>query len=369
MPEDTLWELEPATEAKHRLYKRYLSEWWPKLLLPSRVGGYRQKRVTYLDAFAGPGEYKGGEPGSPVFALDDLLHHGSVRQMRLSRDRVRLLFMEKRQDRFEHLRDRLEHCFGSLDKLPVLVKPVPGAAGEDTEQLLTETGAWGHPILAVFDSWGSVNVPFRTIQRLARNRSGEVIVTFGPNWFSRRNKIDLEKLDRVFGGRQYWQPADGELSPDEQWRVWLQTYREALRRAGFRYQLDFRIVPKTGLHLHLVYGTGHPSGVESMKNAMWEVDEDGGASFADPRTRKARPLGQEPLFWTGPDHPELWEFTRQRLEEGPVTIEQLGTWLLTQTSRWREKDAKPAVEALLDRGIARASTPGRLSKKSMITLR
>jgi hypothetical protein len=59
-----LWQLEAHTEAKHRLDKRYLDAWWPIFLQQRWV-----KRVTYVDAFAGPGEYSGGEEGSPVFAL------------------------------------------------------------------------------------------------------------------------------------------------------------------------------------------------------------------------------------------------------------------------------------------------------------
>lgn len=366
--DDTLWKLEPATEAKHRLYKRYLDAWWPKLLQPSRRNGYRMPRVTYLDAFAGPGEYEDGEPGSPVFALDRLLNHVAAERMQLSRDRVRLLFMEKRPDRLEHLRGELDRHFGPLDELPVHVDSVRGEAGADAETLLTKTGAWGHPILAVFDSWGNVNVPLHLMKRIAHNPSSEVLVTFGPNWFSRRENLDPEQLDLVFGGPQFWKRADAEMRPDERWRVWLQTYRGALRRAGFRYQLQFRIKTRPGMDLYLVYGTGHPSGVESMKDAMWEVDDNEGASFIDPRTRGAQLPGQG-MLWGGTDHPELLELTRQRLETGPATLGQLGTWLLTETSRWREKDAKPAVQDLIDTGDVAVSPPGRLTKKSVIRLR
>jgi three-Cys-motif partner protein len=66
---DMLWKLEPATKAKHRLYERYLGAWWAKLLQSSFP------RVTYVDAFAGPGRYLDGEPGSPIMVLDQLLHH------------------------------------------------------------------------------------------------------------------------------------------------------------------------------------------------------------------------------------------------------------------------------------------------------
>ena len=185
-PLDLLWQLEPATAAKHRLYKRYLDAWWPILLQPVPPKGYLRPRVTYLDAFAGPGLYEAGEDGSPVFALDRLLNHQLVDRMGLSRDRVHLIFMEKDRRRHEHLCKVLDDRFGNLSDLPVSVSPLRGEAGTDALPALTELSAWGAPILAIFDSWGSVNVPLEVMQRIARNSSSEVIVTFGPNWFSRR---------------------------------------------------------------------------------------------------------------------------------------------------------------------------------------
>src|SRR5262249_32014597 len=151
--------------------KRYLDAWWPILLQPSR--GYIRPRVTYLDAFAGPGKYTGEEEGSPVFALRRLLGHAAVERMNLSRDRVRLLFMEKRRDRFDSLCGELNRHFGALEDLPVCVWPRRGDAGTAAESLLEETGAWGHPILAIFDSWGNVNVPLGLVHRLARNPASE----------------------------------------------------------------------------------------------------------------------------------------------------------------------------------------------------
>lgn len=55
--QDTLWKLASATAAKHRLYKKYLDAWWPILLQPSARTGRSWPHVTYVDAFAGPGEY------------------------------------------------------------------------------------------------------------------------------------------------------------------------------------------------------------------------------------------------------------------------------------------------------------------------
>jgi three-Cys-motif partner protein len=362
-----LWPLELATAAKHRLYKRYLDAWWPILLQPSPPDGSLRARVTYLDAFAGPGRYAGGEEGSPVFALRRLLNHDAVDRMFLSRDRVRLLFMEKRRDRYNYLRSELERQFGNLDELPVLPVVRQAEAGA-AAGLLEETGAWGHPILAVFDSWGNVKVPWSLIRRLARNPSSEVIVTFGPNWFSRRQRLEPEQFDIVFGGRRYWQPADQEHRPGERWRAWLATYREALQRAGFQYQLHFQIVPRTGQPLYLLYGTGHDKGVAVMKDAMWKVDGVDGMGFQDPRTRGAPLPGQQVLFAGGED-PELLELVKQRLEAGPVSLEQLGRWLLVETARWLPKHARQAVMSLQNDALVSVTPPGRVSGASVIRRR
>lgn len=147
-----LWPLEPNTRAKHLLYQHYLAAWWAKLLQAPTVS-----RVTYLDAFAGPGRYRDGEPGSPILALEQLLHHNARDRMRLNRDRVHMLFVERDHQRHHHLQQELVSTFGPLEQLPVnVLPPCRGEAASSTLPLLDQIGAWGHPILAIFDSWGNV---------------------------------------------------------------------------------------------------------------------------------------------------------------------------------------------------------------------
>lgn len=368
---DTLWKLEPATAAKHRLYRTYLDAWWPILLQPVPISGYLRPRVTYVDAFAGPGRYLDGEEGSPVFVLDKLLQHTALNRMRLSRQRVRLVFLEKRADRYEYLNAELVRKFGPLDQLPVRVIVRQGEAGKDLAPLLDEIKAWGHAMLGVFDSWGNVNVPLSLVRRIACNPSSEIITTFGPNWFSRREGLNPDQLDLVFGGREFWTPADREQRTDERWRAWLSTYRYALQRAGFEYRLQFEVVPRTGLPLYLVYGTSNERGVEAMKEAMWKVDGCDGLSFQDPRTRGAVDPGQLTL-WGGPAgmaDPELTELVIQRLQDGPTSMADLGQWLLRETSRWRAQDARTAVNDLQNtRAVAVDSNGRRLNKNSIVRL-
>jgi three-Cys-motif partner protein len=62
--------LVPHTAAKLGLLGAYLGPWFAILSL----GGFRY--VVYVDGFAGPGRYSGGEDGSPVVALKALAAHG-----------------------------------------------------------------------------------------------------------------------------------------------------------------------------------------------------------------------------------------------------------------------------------------------------
>ena len=70
VPNDTLWSLEPHTLGKHLVLRAYLNAWLPIL-------GRWKKRIVIIDGFAGPGEYKGGEEGSPQIAIRALVDHSA----------------------------------------------------------------------------------------------------------------------------------------------------------------------------------------------------------------------------------------------------------------------------------------------------
>jgi three-Cys-motif partner protein len=88
MPRDTVWPLEDHTRGKHEVLREYLKAWLPIL-------GTTHGRVVFFDGFAGPGEYTGGEPGSPVIAIEAFTQHVARERMR----DVRFLFIEARPDR------------------------------------------------------------------------------------------------------------------------------------------------------------------------------------------------------------------------------------------------------------------------------
>ena len=86
----------PHTAAKHQILRKYLGAWFPKLAWTGRV--------VFIDGFAGPGEYSGGEPGSPLIALDVASKHKGD----LSKCDMIFIFVEKDEARFAHLSALLE---------------------------------------------------------------------------------------------------------------------------------------------------------------------------------------------------------------------------------------------------------------------
>jgi hypothetical protein len=50
LPRDTIWPIEPHTAAKHQILRKYLDAWFPILATYN-------KRIVYVDGFAGPGRY------------------------------------------------------------------------------------------------------------------------------------------------------------------------------------------------------------------------------------------------------------------------------------------------------------------------
>ena len=94
------WQIEPHTEAKHDILRYYLGAWFPILATT-------QRRLIYVDGFAGPGEYQGGEDGSPIIALKVASDHVLKDKIQRAGRQLVFFFIEKDEARFQNLQWRL----------------------------------------------------------------------------------------------------------------------------------------------------------------------------------------------------------------------------------------------------------------------
>lgn len=362
-PNTVPWDRDLHTAAKHAVYDRYLRKWWP--IMVQGFGG----NVTYAEGFAGPGIYADNSPGSPVIAFKALL---ADRNLQSKVNPARLLFVDADKRCIELLNRQLVdaiHPAWSLERwrheARVHVEVREGRCEPTLEQLLTDHAAWGHPILAVLDTWGGA-VSAQLIQRFAGNKSSEVIVTIQPQYFARFAEVkDIEHGDKVFGSTSWREVAQQPSSAKTAWL--LNRYRQTVEQAGFQYVLDFELVDEAGHILYLVFGTSHERGLQKMKEAMWEVDAVNGTGYRDPRDPNQETLQIEIEPQTG----ALRRLLLAHLAEQPdrqATLNDLRRFALFHTV-YKESQARQAVIDMLEAGqVTRADANGRLEMTSVIRL-
>ena len=173
MSDATTWKIKPHTLAKHILLRRYLGAWFPILT----IGGHN-RRVIYLDGFAGPGRYSENEPGSPIIALDTLINHSHFSQM--THTEFIFAFVEQDPDRYHSLQGELEAFWNLQGEAPSNVEVRPyNEPFEDVARYIT-AAAHGKlaPTLAFVDPFGWSGVAMRTIGELLGSRKCEVLFNF-----------------------------------------------------------------------------------------------------------------------------------------------------------------------------------------------
>ena len=91
----------PHTEAKHDILKHHLNAWFPIL-------GRSSDRIQYIDGFSGPGQYLGGQPGSPLLALNTVERHWYFAEFAEAGKQMDFLFVERNRSFYESLCNKIQ---------------------------------------------------------------------------------------------------------------------------------------------------------------------------------------------------------------------------------------------------------------------
>ena len=319
MPEDTVWELKPHTAAKHSILRRYLQAYFPKL-------ASTQTRLVFIDGFAGPGEYEGGEPGSPIVALDSLTEHSHFPKM--SNCRFTFLFIEERKDRFDNLRAILEE----RDDLPNVAMAMRcGTFEEHMVKVLSDLGERTMaPAVVMVDPFGPKGLPLKLLRRLADYSKTELLVSLMYEPISRflEHPTFESHLDDLFGTRD-WRDAAG-LEADAKKAFLSQLYARQLREIGMEHVRLFEMRDGGNrTEYFLAFATHHKEGLRVIKDAMWNVDRAGGIEFSD---FTAPSPEQGTLFTAEPKYEELRKLVMgQFVGQHGVPIEEVNDFVLIDT--------------------------------------
>ncbi len=317
------WPIEPHTLAKHDLLRRYLGDWFPIMYK-------RNKRIIYLDAFAGPGVYAGGEPGSPLIALETLITHKSFPKM--SETEFGFVFIEKDKSKCQRLEQEIETFWlkQGIDKpsnieIDVINDEFMNIA-QDVLNKIEPKGATLAPAFAFIDPFGWSDIRFDLMMQIVSFDKWEILFTFMVEHISRfLNKPNTQKsLQGFFGTDKYRDFVS--LSGDKRIESLRDLFVDQLREKGsFSHVTPFEMVSNRGkTECFLIHGTRHIKGLQVMKDAMWKLDPTGNYQF------EARWKGQEVLF--GPNY--IKDLKKEFIEEfkgREVSISEIENYVLTDT--------------------------------------
>jgi len=327
-PKETVWSLDPHTAAKHEILRCYLQAWFPIL------NSYHD-RIIYIDGFAGPGRYEGGEPGSPIIALDVAASH----RRHLSGELV-FWFIDEREDRIEHLKKELA---GRTVPRHFRVQAEAGKFHEKVGPVLESlesNKASIAPTFAFIDPFGFSGIPFSLIQRLLKQRRCEILITFMVDALNRflehpRDGVVQHIVD-AFGTDEAIQIArDGGDRI-----VGLRTLYQSRLQQAAEYVRYFEMKDRTNrTQYYLFFATNHELGHLKMKEAMWRVDPDGEFRFSD-----ATDPNQRVLFEADHTRPLVSQLRNEFVGRGIVTGVQVRTFVEDRTAYLKKHMTKALRE-------------------------
>lgn len=319
--DNTKWELKPHTGAKHAILRRYLGAWFP-------IMSRHNRRVVFLDGFAGPGVYSGGEPGSPQIALDALLEHKYAGGM--SHCEFVFWFIEAHPGRFASLATVVEAMQRSKT-FPKNVKVVLEqgefmASAEAALASIETRGASLAPTFAFVDPFGYAGIPMATLQRLLSFEKCELFLYLDINSlirFGTAGNVDAQ-FTSLMGTEEYKNaPATGVARRDFLRELYE---RQLMEKCGFTYAHSFLMRGENNRPIcYLVYATRSVTGLSAMKEAMWKVAPTGDYSFSDGDS------DQGVLFSEEPDTTLLARRLVDRFAGHPVSIEAVEEFTVTET--------------------------------------
>lgn len=333
VPPGTLWPIGAHTAGKHIVLKGYLDAWFPIL-------GSRNQRILFIDGFAGPGRYAGGEDGSPVIALKALRDHPFRPRIRAE---VAFLFIEKEPDRADHLRAEIEPMAAELG-IGVRVEILTGTFDETMTavlQQLDEQKRHLAPAFVMVDPFGISHTPLSVIARILENPRSEVYISFMWEFFNRFKATDEfpPHLDGLFGCTD-WRHAAG--IPD--WRrrrdFIFDLYKRQLKTAGAEHVVHFELFDQGTLVYAVFFASKHALGCDKMKAAIWKVDPFGGCAFVGGKDPAAGELFRRDL------EPLKREIRDMFAGDEWRTIDELQAWIATDATDYHSGQLKSALREL-----------------------
>lgn len=330
-PESTVYAADPHTKAKHQILEGYLTRWF--IILSRQASNVRSnRRLLYVDGFAGAGEYENKIPGSPLVAIRAAIGaaHSTVP--------IQIKLIEKRADRVKHLAKLIDDArSGGLSASITIDDPIEGECEEKVLAMIDEEERMGRPLGPAFfflDQFGYSSFSMSLVNRILKHDICEVFSYLNWNLLHPFMSDPTKRtgISRAFGGTEWEEVVSlhGQQKEDR----FREIYVDALmHRGGAALVYPFAMRDDTNRVIYwLFFSTNNLRGLEEMKKAMWSVDRSGSFEFSD---KFASSLGK--LFSYGDD--QLAADLHKTFAGKDVSVSDIERFVLVSTPAVNFKNA------------------------------
>lgn len=340
--DDVVWEIPQQTTKKHEILANYLKTWFVIMQKYS-------SELLYLDGFAGPNEYIGGQKGSPQIALDAAVANPHL----YAGKKISLVFNELDRQRYEKLNLWADAQSETVaDYLKIVVRHTDF---ENMAKDLIKTDLFRRqPALFAFVDPFGVSIPIHVLADLTAPKKSELLVLFAfdfVNRFSTAGNVD-RSLTELFGC-DHFKTAPHDSPRDRKLHL-VDLYATQLRKiCGFKYVSQFEMIRQDGKTAYfLMHCTRSLKGVEVFRETMWKADPVTGRRFSAREEYEGALFGSEQLI-------NLDREIKKRFSGSTVSIEQLTAFVLDETPYKVSHLRKFGLKPLDDTGQLKILTPAR----------
>ena len=267
-------ESKQQSQVKSTIVSKYFDVWSRIMINTQNKNRWYQrseKRIAYIDLFAGPGRYSDGTISTPLLVLEKAIHDEDLRQ------RLVTIFNDKDERNTNSLSEAIKELSG-IETLNYQPQVETQEVGEEIVNMFEEMRLV--PTLFFVDPWGYKGLSLRLVNSVVKDWGCDCIFFFNYNRINMglNNDKVREHMNALFGKER----ADNLraqlalLTPQQRELTIVETLCQAIRDSGPEYVLPFRFKDDRGSRTshHLIFVSKHFTGYKIMKEIMAKESSD-----------------------------------------------------------------------------------------------
>jgi three-Cys-motif partner protein len=237
---------------------------WAKVI-SSVAKKSRDRRIAYIDLFAGPGRYADGTMSTPLLILERAVSDPEMRDMLVT------VFNDRNSDHSKSLETAIAAVQG-VESLRHRPQVNNYEVGDEIVKQFEQMSLV--PTLFFVDPWGYKGLSLRLINSVLKDWGCDCIFFFNYNRINMGLPNDAvdEHMDCLFGKERAdrLRASLQGLAPDERETAIVEELAEALQELGGKYVLPFSFLNDEGTRTshYLIFVSKHVRGYEIMKQVM-----------------------------------------------------------------------------------------------------